>query len=326
MALWLLSFSLCSEIANARVHGTAHVNVKPPSRDAAASATAKDVIESAPSLAVISQRAQAMRDDAQLATLGDRLRGRAVSGWEGWVAHVNCQGERCDVSFYGEDPYAPLVQPLATPTLDALLGPGTGLERYPYVTATGVAASVAKNLRLGQHLRIAATITDVGYSTGLNVMLNGAQFVPAPPPESPTVSPSDDSAPSAEDDMRITLVRGPCYGRCPTYELTIDGDGTLTFIGDRFVGPEGQGKHTARISAAQRKALVDAFAQADFFALQDRYQRPMISDQPSVTLTYRRGVVRKTIHHSFGDLTAPVKLLLLEDQIDALAGTSRFLP
>jgi hypothetical protein len=93
-----------------------------------------------------------------------------------------------------------------------------------------------------------------------------------------------------------------------------------------LLAPAGQCLHTTHLSSAQRKTLLASFAQADFFALNERYQRPVITDQPSVTLTFRRGVVRKTIYHSFGDLTAPVKLLLLEDQIDELIGTKRWLP
>mgnify|MGYP000582508964 CR=1 FL=1 len=126
--------------------------------------------------------------------------------------------------------------------------------------------------------------------------------------------------------MQILLRRGPCPASCPIYELTIDGDGAVTFVGERHVAPSAAGVHKSRLSPAQRKALFDAFVLADFFALQDRYQRPSITDQPSITLSFRRGALRKTVYHSFGDLTAPVKLLLLEDQIDEIAGTKRWLP
>lgn len=278
---------------------------------------------------VISQRAQAAHGDltpdgqARRAAFSASLRGRAVSGWEGWVAQVRCQAALCDVAFYGEDPYAPLEISPPTPTLDALLGPGTGLERFPYLTAVGVPLATAKSLRLGQRLRISATLVDVAYSTGLDVTLGAAQLAPvAPPPAAPRGE--EGPAPAAED-MQIVLHRGPCYGTCPIYDLIIDGDGTVTFRGARFVAPSGLGEHKAQLAPAQLQSLREAFMLSGFFALQDRYQRPSITDQPSVTLTFRRGTVAKTIHHSFGDLTAPVKLLLLEDQIDELVGTRRWL-
>lgn len=283
----------------------------------------------APPLVVLNQRAQAVHSDltpdglARRAAFSASLRGKAVNGWEGWVAQVRCQGALCDVAFYGEDPYAPLEIMPPTPTLDALLGPGVGLERFPYLTAVGVPLSTAKSLRLGQRLRISATLVEVAYSSGLDVTLGAAQLVPVTPP--PAAPRGEEGPAQVTEDMQIVLHRGPCYGTCPIYDLIIDGDGTMTFRGERFVAPAGIGEHKTQLTTAQLKSLVEAFSFAGFFNLQDRYQRPSITDQPSVTLTFRRGKATKTIHHSFGDLTAPVKLLLLEDQIDELAGTRRWL-
>ena len=48
--------------------------------------------------------------------------------------------------------------------------------------------------------------------------------------------------------LRITLSRSGCYGKCPTYEVEIHGDGTVLYDGKFDVAAKG--KHTAKISHA----------------------------------------------------------------------------
>ena len=41
--------------------------------------------------------------------------------------------------------------------------------------------------------------------------------------------------PTADSAARITLERGPCFGTCPVYSVTLDGSGAVLFEGRRFV-------------------------------------------------------------------------------------------
>ena|SRR5215831_14883583 len=67
------------------------------------------------------------------------------------------------------------------------------------------------------------------------------------------------------NSLRIILSRSPCYGRCPTYDVEIHGDGTVLYNGKANVATKG--RHTAKISRASLEELVDTFRKADYFSL-----------------------------------------------------------
>jgi hypothetical protein len=59
------------------------------------------------------------------------------------------------------------------------------------------------------------------------------------------------------------MKRGPCFGTCPVYQLTIYGDGRVIYEGQNFVAVEGT--QNTRLEAEQIQALVIAIEDADFF-------------------------------------------------------------
>jgi hypothetical protein len=83
-------------------------------------------------------------------------------------------------------------------------------------------------------------------------------------------------------DAIITLHRTMCFGTCPVYRITIYGTGEVVYQGYYFVRVKGP--RTAYISQGQVRALVEEFAELDFFDLEDSYIVPA-TDLPSTILS-----------------------------------------
>ena len=94
-------------------------------------------------------------------------------------------------------------------------------------------------------------------------------------------------------DDRISLRTTACFGRCPVFEFSIDGTGEAAFDGKRFT--DRLGAHVRTFSAAETRALFDAFARVGYFDYADSYTDDM-TDLPNRYLTYQRGERSKQIH------------------------------
>ena len=68
--------------------------------------------------------------------------------------------------------------------------------------------------------------------------------------------------------VSIEMSRGPCYGSCPSYSLTLHGDGFVEYRGTRFVRVKET--RTARISTEQLMQVLRDLDRMDFFAVEDR--------------------------------------------------------
>jgi hypothetical protein len=142
---------------------------------------------------------------------------------------------------------------------------------------------------------------------------------------------------ASDSDTIITLERGACFGSCPIYKLTINGDGLVVFEGKDFVKQKGRAE--ARISRDQVKELTEAFYKIYYFSLQDRYATrkdgcPAVwTDNPTVVTSFKSNGKSKAISHYLGcrevsgDRTGayPATLSTLEDKIDKIAGTDRWI-
>ena len=131
--------------------------------------------------------------------------------------------------------------------------------------------------------------------------------------------------PSITDDISgavITLERGPCFGACPVYRLTVYGDGRVIYEGIRFVSVEGT--RTATISEDKVRQLVGKFYAIDYFSLNDEYTHVNATDMPSATTSITIGGKIKTIIHYHGDFSAPDELTALEDKIDEIVSTDQW--
>ncbi|HSB88454.1 MAG TPA: DUF6438 domain-containing protein [Anaerolineales bacterium] len=108
------------------------------------------------------------------------------------------------------------------------------------------------------------------------------------------LSPTPTVPASVPADFQVTIERGPCFGACPVYNLTVGADGSVEYEGIRFVGVEGV--RTTRLSEDEVKALVAAVVTADFFRLADRYE-VQVTDLPSIDTTVTMDGRTKGVYH-----------------------------
>lgn len=70
-------------------------------------------------------------------------------------------------------------------------------------------------------------------------------------------------------DLLITFERTTCYGTCPSYVVTIDATGSVTWDGREFVDVRGQ--HTHQVSVDAVRDLLVRFNALNFSTLEDAY-------------------------------------------------------
>jgi len=129
-------------------------------------------------------------------------------------------------------------------------------------------------------------------------------------------------APAEEGPMQITLQRTECYGYCPAYTVTIDGDGAIAYEGRSFVNIVG--RQTAQIAPAEVAGLLERFDAIGFDDLNDEY-RGMMTDLPTTSITLTRNGRTKTLV-DYGGTSAgmPAAVRELQAEIDRVAGTARW--
>lgn len=115
----------------------------------------------------------------------------------------------------------------------------------------------------------------------------------------------------------LSLQRTACFGACPAYLVEVLSDGTMRFKGERHV------RVTEAVEVKLEPAVVEKlqsrFERTDFAHWPD-FDQPTTMDLPTVVLRWRDHVVR----HALGDEKAPLELTKLEDEVDALLGTERW--
>ncbi|SNT27751.1 hypothetical protein SAMN05421770_106267 [Granulicella rosea] len=125
---------------------------------------------------------------------------------------------------------------------------------------------------------------------------------------------------SEPSQVRITLARGGCFGTCPSYEVTISGDGTIHYRGEAFVLVTGD--HTAHIDPKTVALLLDSFRKAHFFGANNVY-RYNATDLPTYRMTVVVGSRKKSVVDYWGEKAGmPREIIDLEDLIDKAANTA----
>ncbi|MET0791619.1 MAG: DUF6438 domain-containing protein [Polyangiaceae bacterium] len=118
-----------------------------------------------------------------------------------------------------------------------------------------------------------------------------------------------------------TLERTGCYGECPVYRLTVSGDGSVIYVGTRWVKVKGRQQY--KLSEAQLSELQAAFERANFLQLHD-YDHVESTDDDWAHVSLRRGNTVKRVRHYHGDNAAPPALGVLEDEFDRIVGSAQF--
>lgn len=126
----------------------------------------------------------------------------------------------------------------------------------------------------------------------------------------------------------ITLRRTACLGTCPVYRVEIFEHGFVRYIGIEFVHYIGEQRAVIPREAVEN--LVASFLRANYFALQDSYDTcrnsdrtfSTISDLPTAYTSLRFGQRKKAVRNY---VCAPLRLTNLEDEIDKVANTRRWI-
>lgn len=135
-------------------------------------------------------------------------------------------------------------------------------------------------------------------------------------------------------DLLITLARTECYGLCPVYKVGIKADGAVMFEGIK--NTETKGISEGKIDETQIKNILREFENADYFNLEDRYDSkncPLAATDNSTAVTsIQINGRQKTVSHYLGcaednqqRTPFPPKLRELENKIDEIAGTKRWI-
>lgn len=121
--------------------------------------------------------------------------------------------------------------------------------------------------------------------------------------------------------LLAALQRSSCFGTCPVYSVRVYEDGTVLYRGDWHVRV--RGGRQARLSPANLDALREAFRRSDFLGLTYRCQFAR-TDNPTARVFFAAGGKARLINHYHGCDGVPRDLTTLEDDIDRIVGTSRW--
>ncbi len=127
---------------------------------------------------------------------------------------------------------------------------------------------------------------------------------------------------AAPEVFFLSLTRDICLAAYPVYEISVDQNGLVRWNGKMRVAKKG--KATTRVSAARVEKIKVALVRFKFWNLKNEYLERAIKGQPSVTIRVRSGDRLKAIEHHFGDRSAPKLLTQLEDELDVLLETKKW--
>ncbi|MCX6295949.1 MAG: DUF6438 domain-containing protein, partial [Bacteroidetes bacterium] len=121
-----------------------------------------------------------------------------------------------------------------------------------------------------------------------------------------------------QDNSKVVIIfqTTACFGRCPIYTLTINGESKIaTFIGERDT--EKLGTYTKSISNKELSDFKKAFEDSNFNSLNDEYPGT-ITDFPYKYITYTNNGKTKKIKERSG---APKELTDLEKLLSEYANS-----
>ena len=127
------------------------------------------------------------------------------------------------------------------------------------------------------------------------------------------------------NSVSIEMLRGPCFGSCPVYSLTLHGDGLVEYRGIRFVRVKE--KQTTRASSEQLMQVLRDLDRIHFFTLEDRaFLWCFDSSSASISVSVDGKQKRVTTDNcNVGGNGGPkARFLQIADQIDTIAGSKQW--
>jgi len=116
-----------------------------------------------------------------------------------------------------------------------------------------------------------------------------------------------------ELEKLVEMSKGPCYGRCPVYDLVIYDNGIMTYEGKRFT--EREGLYIKKMSESELKELKALLQAANLRQFRDAY-RARVPDLQSVSITYHMDDYMKTI---IGKDGRPEKVMEIQGELERYA-------
>ena len=143
----------------------------------------------------------------------------------------------------------------------------------------------------------------------MNAIISFLIFTALSATEQPTVQ---NTPALVKESVFITMERTPCFGKCPSYKITIFNTGNVIYEGFKFATKEG--KYTKKLTQNQLSEIQSQINIEGIFDLENKYDSP-ITDVPSTILYIIYNGKKKKILDRYG---APDKLKRFEKLIDAL--------
>lgn len=227
-----------------------------------------------------------------------------------------------------EVPFVETVEHFASgSTLIHSSGPSDRIQLKIVVTPDGAVQSVTPESGSSKWREQAASLAKTWkyapfQRNGKPILATFSADVNVVPPERRPVQHPSSQAPFPEirdwNSLRITLRRTRCYGTCPSYALTISGDGNVTYSGDAYV--RFCGDLHGHVSQDAIQQLLRLFKTADYFNVFDRYAMG-VTDAPTYTTSIAfDGKSKSVIDYDGVWVGMPEAVLDIETAVDRLAG------
>ncbi len=127
---------------------------------------------------------------------------------------------------------------------------------------------------------------------------------------------------NASGNAVISLQRTQCFGTCPVYALNLYEDGTVIYLGVKYVAVTGV--QVSQIDPGAVTMLAQIMTATGYFDWQSEYTDITITDQPSVITSLSTPEQYKQIIRYAGDANAPVGLTWIEDRIDSTVNSDQW--
>ena len=116
----------------------------------------------------------------------------------------------------------------------------------------------------------------------------------------------------------VEMSKGPCFGQCPVFTLTVYDNGIAAYKGERFT--DKKGLYIRDIGKPALEKLKSTLTGADLWKYPDAF-KSQIPDLATVTLHYYEGDRTKTI---IGKDGRPDDVMKIEEMLDDLANTGEW--
>ena len=166
-------------------------------------------------------------------------------------------------------------------------------------------------------------LTFAGLFTACKTTEDLATTVESPNEEVVSVEPAAEVDQESEVDTSArvffaSIVRSPCYGNCPTYNMTIYENGFVELNGIR--GVELIGKYTTKLAVNEVQNFRVRANRVGFMDMEDKYDG-MVTDLPSATTTIVLNGVKKSVYRRYD---FPRSILQFEEMFDTLLKSQKW--